>query len=138
MIFIHSLFWVDNTTIAQLTRTSWGHWKALSCGDCSASSNLQIARAVCRVSFLQLPSYKLYVAWLKVIYLVLFWVNYLASLIDVINPKLLGKTSKRKNFSIRALPELPKPPPNSGNFTDFFRPTKTTFCAYRRKKYWWW
>ena len=34
---------------------------------------------------------------------------------------------------IRALPELPKPtppPPNSGTLVLFFRPTKTTFCAY--------
>ena len=47
-----------------------------------------------------------------------------------------GRHQSQKHTSIRALPELPKPPtppPNSGNFTDFFRPTKTTFCAYGRK-----
>ena len=32
-------------------------------------------------------------------------------------------------------PNPPPPPPNSGNFTDFIRPTKTTFCAYGGKKY---
>ena len=39
---------------------------------------------------------------------------------------------------IRALPELPKPPPhpppNSGTLVLFFQPTKTTFCAYDGKK----
>ena len=35
----------------------------------------------------------------------------------------LGTSGKQKNVSIRALPELakPPPPPNSGNFTDSFR-----------------
>ena len=47
-----------------------------------------------------------------------------------------GRHPNKKNFLIRALPELPPrpPPPNSGNFIDFFRPTKTTFCAYDGKK----
>ena len=34
---------------------------------------------------------------------------------------------------IRALPELANPPPNSGTLVLFFRPTKTTFCAYDGK-----
>ena len=53
---------------------------------------------------------------------------------------ILGKTSKPKklfNSGIARITQTP-PPPNSGNFTDFFRPTKTTFCAYGGKKYWWW
>ena len=42
---------------------------------------------------------------------------------------------KIKNFSIRALPELPKPPPpNSGNFTDFFPANKNDVLRVWRKK----
>ena len=41
----------------------------------------------------------------------------------------------KKNFSIRALPELPKPPPppNSGNFTDFFPADKNDILRVWRK-----
>ena len=48
---------------------------------------------------------------------------------------LLGKTSERKKtFQFGHCPNYPKPPPpNSGNFTGLFRPTKTTFCAYGGK-----
>ena len=44
----------------------------------------------------------------------------------------------KKTFQFGHCPNYPNPTPNSGNFTDFFRPTKTTFCAYGGKKYWWW
>ena len=45
-----------------------------------------------------------------------------------------GRHQNKKTFQF-ALPQFPPPPPNSGNFTDFFRPTKTMFCAYVGKKY---
>ena len=47
---------------------------------------------------------------------------------------LLGKGSVEKSRSLSGIDRFSNPPPpNSGNFTDFFRPTKTTFCAYGGK-----
>ena len=54
-----------------------------------------------------------------------------------------GRPPIKKNVYFRALPKLPPPPPplNSGNLVLSFRTSKTTFCAYYRKKYqrwqWW-
>ena len=46
----------------------------------------------------------------------------------------LGKTSKRKKLFNSGIARITQPPPpNSGKFTDFFRPTKTTFCVYGGK-----
>ena len=47
-----------------------------------------------------------------------------------------GRHQQKKNVFFRALPESPKPhtpDPNSGNMVLFFT-SKTTFCAYDRKK----
>ena len=54
-------------------------------------------------------------------------------------PLLLGKTSKQKNFSIRALPELPKPPPPQkkkfGQLYRLFPADKNDVLRVWRKKY---
>ena len=45
-----------------------------------------------------------------------------------------GRHQKQKHTSIRALPELPKPPPpNSGNFTDFSGRQKQRFARMVEK-----
>ena len=47
-----------------------------------------------------------------------------------------GRHQQKKNVFFRAFPESPKPPPpdpSSGNLVLFFM-SKTTFCAYDRKK----
>ena len=51
-----------------------------------------------------------------------------------------GRHQQKKNVFFRAFPESPKPPPpdpSSGNLVLFFM-SKTTFCAYDRKKNWCW
>ena len=45
-----------------------------------------------------------------------------------------GRHPLKKVANFRALPELAKPPPNSGNLVLFFPDVKTAFYAYDRRK----